>query len=71
MSKLFDLPLLKPAELRRLQHDAEDIAATAKRKNLTLDQWELREESAMVRQHFALGCWLYYYSTRNHLPGPQ
>lgn len=49
-------------QLRKLQRDALDIRATAKRKGVSLDSWEERRESAAARTHFELGCWLYHYT---------
>ncbi|MBK4738660.1 hypothetical protein [Noviherbaspirillum pedocola] len=64
-------PPLSKAELEKLRADAGDIPGVAKRRNVTLDAWDLRSESAAAKQHFALGCWLYYYSQRIGLTGPQ
>ena len=64
-------PPLSEAELARLRADARDIPGTAKRRNTTLDAWDLRSERAAAEKHFALGCWLYYYSRRIFLTGPE
>jgi hypothetical protein len=64
-------PPLSEAELARLRADARDIPGTAKRRNTTLDAWDLRSERASAEKHFALGCWLYYYSRRIFLTGPE
>lgn len=56
-------------ERAQLQRDAADVRATAQRKGLTLDAWEEREESAAAREHFELGCWLYYYQSRLYRTG--
>jgi len=64
-------PPLSEAELERLRADARDIPGTAKRRNTTLDAWDLRSERAAAEKHFALGCWLYYYSRRIFLTGPE
>ena len=64
-------PPLSEAELERLRADARDIPGTAKRRNTTLDAWDLRSERASAEKHFALGCWLYYYSRRIFLTGPE
>ena len=63
-------PPLSEAELARLRADARDIPGTAKRRNTTLDAWDLRSERAAAEKHFALGCWLFYYSRRIFLSGP-
>ena len=64
-------PPMSEAELARLRADARDIPGTAKRRNTTLDAWDLRSERASAEKHFALGCWLYYYSRRIFLTGPE
>jgi hypothetical protein len=64
-------PPLSEAELARLRANARDIPGTAKRRNTTLDAWDLRSERAAAEKHFALGCWLYYYSRRIFLTGPE
>ncbi|WP_194715461.1 hypothetical protein [Noviherbaspirillum soli] len=64
-------PPLSKAELARLRADTRDIPGTAKRRNTTLDAWDLRSERAAAEKHFALGCWLYYYSRRIFLAGPE
>jgi hypothetical protein len=64
-------PPLGEAELARLRADARDIPGTAKRRNTTLDAWDLRSERAAAEKHFALGCWLFYYSRRIFLSGPK
>lgn len=64
-------PPLSEAELARLRADARDIPGTAKRRNTTLDAWDLRSERAAAEKHFALGCWLFYYSRRIFLTGPE
>lgn len=64
-------PPLGEADLARLRADARDIPGTAKRRNTTLDAWDLRSERAAAEKHFALGCWLFYYSRRIFLSGPE
>lgn len=64
-------PPISEAERARLRADARDIPATARRRNTTLDAWDLRSESAAAKKHFALGCWLFYYSRRIFLTGPE
>lgn len=61
-----DLPPLTAAEFAQLRADAQDIPATAKRKNLCLDRWEMACESDAATNHFDLGCWLFFYSRRIH-----
>ena len=63
-------PPLSKAELARLRADARDIPGTAKRRNTTLNAWDLRSERAAAEKHFALGWWLFYYSRRIFLAGP-
>lgn len=55
---------LSAAQLAQLRADANDLWAAAARKGITLDRWEHSDESAAARDHFALGTWLHYYSTR-------
>lgn len=55
----------------RLDYDAQHIAATAARKCLTLDQWEARAEVQAAKKHFALGCWLYHFTTLRGLGSAQ
>lgn len=47
-----------------LKRDASDLHGTAMRKGSTLDRWEHEEEARTARDHFELGCWLFYYSKR-------
>ena len=47
--------------LAQLRADAQNIRATAERKGLTLTSWEEREEIEAAKEHFNLGCWLFYY----------
>lgn len=68
MLKMIKAPLTV-VELARLRADAKDIRATAQRKNVTLDAWEERQETAVAREYFDLGCWLYYYNRRVSLGG--
>lgn len=62
-----DKPPLTAKELAVLQADAQNIRAAAERKVLTLDAWEEQQETDAAKQHFDLGCWLYYYSRRVYL----
>lgn len=55
---------LSAAQLAQLRADANDLWSAAKRKGTTLDRWEHNDESAAARDYFALGTWLFYYSTR-------
>jgi len=55
---------LSAAQLAQLRADANDLWAAAKRKGTTLDRWEHSDESRAARDQFALGTWLFYYSTR-------
>lgn len=59
-------PPLLHAQLVRLRHDVkpENIRACAERKGLTYDEMTLRREALLGKQHFGLGCWLYFYSKR-------
>lgn len=52
------------AERRQIEADARDIWGAAKRKQVTLDAFEYRDEKAAADLHFELGCWLFYYSSR-------
>lgn len=58
---------LTSKELAVLRADSQNIRAAAERKVLTLDAWEERRETDAAKQHFDLGCWLYYYSRRVYL----
>ena len=62
---------LTAKELAALKADAQNIRAAAKRKNTTLDDWDEKRETEAARQHFDLGCWLYYYSRRVYLEGAE
>lgn len=55
---------LTAAHLAQLRADANDLWAAAARKSVTLDRWEHSDERAAAREYFALGTWLFYYSTR-------
>lgn len=46
---------------RRLEIDAADVRATADRKGVVLDRFEELLEGVAARNHFELGCWLFYY----------
>lgn len=48
----------------QLIQDAADLKAAARRKGVTLDAWEERQESVAAKLHFELGCWLFHYSQR-------
>lgn len=52
------------AQRKRLQADVNDLYACAKRKGTTMDRWDHANESSAARDHFELGCWLFYYSKR-------
>ncbi|MGF6996767.1 hypothetical protein [Paraburkholderia sp. GAS32] len=51
---------ITPAVRAQLKRDCSDLNATAARKQTTLDKWDHAIESAAVRDHFELGCWLHY-----------
>lgn len=55
---------LTAAQLAQLRADANDLRAAATRKGTTLDRYEEAQESRAAREHFKLGTWLFYYSTR-------
>lgn len=55
---------LTAEELAALRADAQNIRAAAKRKGVTLDDWDEKRETEAAQQHFNLGCWLHYYSRR-------
>lgn len=68
MKKINGLDLMAKAPLAvatciQLDHDAKHIVACAARKCVTLDSWEVRKEERMAETHFALGCWLYHFTT--------
>lgn len=50
----------------RLRHALKlrlaDLKKTAAKKGTTLDAWEERAEQQAGKDHFELGCWLYFYS---------
>lgn len=54
---------LTAAQRAKLQRDSANLYETAKWKGMTMDEWDHRLESAAARDHFELGCWLYYYTT--------
>ena len=58
-------------QLAQLRADANDIRATAIRKQVTLDEFDFRREDAAARNSFELGCWLYFYSRRVGLSGQE
>jgi len=55
---------LTSKQLDQLRADANDVRAAATRKGLDLDAWDEACERDAARTHFALGTWLFYYSTR-------
>lgn len=55
---------ISSGERKQLERDAENIPATAKRKDVTCEAQDLADEIPAARDHFELGCWLYYYSKR-------
>lgn len=67
MPNTFDLAAKAPittAQRAVLERDASDVRAAAARKGFTCDAWEERAETSAAREHFELGCWLFYYSRR-------
>lgn len=62
-------PPLTKEQLAQLHADMHDIRAAAKRKGTTLDRWDEVQELAAANDHFDLGCWLFYYSSKVGLPG--
>ena len=63
VSKLKLAPITA-AERKQLAANLADLRGTAERNRTTLDDWEERNEREAGRQHFELGCWLYYYNRR-------
>lgn len=59
-----DLAPLTSKQLAQLRADANDVRAAASRKGIELDGWDEARERDAAREHFALGTWLYYFSTR-------
>ena len=57
------------SERRKLKADLQNLRATAARKGTLLDAWDERIESRAGKEHFELGCWLYYYSQRIYTEG--
>lgn len=55
---------LTAAQLKQLKLNAQNVRATAERKQVTLDKWEEHDETFHAKQYFDLGCWLFYYSNR-------
>ncbi|WP_150609422.1 MULTISPECIES: hypothetical protein [Pandoraea] len=49
------------AQRAQLARDARDLYGAAKRKGCTLDVWDHAREAPAAREHFELGCWLYYF----------
>lgn len=68
--KLKDNAPISTAERAQLRSDARDVRATAERKMLTLDWYEEKQETAFATDQFELGCWLFYFSRRIGLEGP-
>lgn len=56
---------------KKLKADARDIAATARSKGITIDDYELRDETQHARDFFELGCWLFYFSPLIRLEGAE
>jgi hypothetical protein len=51
-----------PAAVRaQLKRDAQNVRACAERKGLSMDHWEEMDEAEHAKNHFELGCWLYFY----------
>lgn len=63
------LPPLPNQTLEQLKYDAMNIRETAMRKTVTLDAWEEKSESFHAKNHFELGCWLYFYANQISLDG--
>lgn len=55
---------LAASVIAQLRADAQNIRATAERKQVTLNDWEERREREAAQEHFDLGCWLFYYRHR-------
>lgn len=55
---------LSVVQLKQLKIDAQNLRATAERKQVTLDKWEEQDEAFHAKHYFELGCWLFYYSSR-------
>ncbi len=52
------------ADRARLMRDATDLRGVARRKSITLEAWQEREEALAAQLHFELGCWLFFYRSR-------
>lgn len=48
----------------QLRLDTQDLRATAARKSITIDDWEVRRQATAAKNHFELGCWLYHLRER-------
>jgi hypothetical protein len=55
---------LTSKQIEQLRLDAGNIRAAAARKAVDLDAWSEARERDAAQTHFALGTWLFYYSTR-------
>jgi len=55
---------LTSMQLEQLRTDANDVRAAAARKGVDLDAWDEARERDAARTNFALGTWLFYFSTR-------
>lgn len=53
-------------ERRQLKADAKDLRGAAKRKGFTLDSWDESLEKQAAKDHFELGCWLFYYRKKTY-----
>ena len=62
--KFQELAPIAPAVRNQLRLDAQDIRATAARKNFDMDAWTESRESKVAKEHFELGCWLYHFRDR-------
>lgn len=61
--KLAKAPITE-AERNQLRANLADLPAAAARKGTTLDRWDEIQEGIAGKNHFELGCWLYYYRER-------
>jgi hypothetical protein len=56
-------------ERSRLERLTRNVKQAAIEKGLDISEWENQRETQAARDHFELGCWLYYYSKRLWNPG--
>lgn len=55
---------IRASDRSMLQFRLANLDAAAKAKGSTINAWEKEREIHAGKEHFELGCWLWYYSNR-------